>query len=151
MPVETWTNQTNFPFILSGSVVNIDDAVLLQDAGRTLPLVSKTVMAQIAATGKWVPLTNIAATDGSARARGIFIGNDVTAAALVAGDVVGQSIYVGGALATLDGTQLVFENSLTLATVVETLTVNEHVIADDLASIGFYSESVIAIEEFENA
>ncbi len=76
MPVETWQNQTNFPFILSGSVVNIDDAVLLQDAGRTTPLATGTLMAQIAATQKWVPLTDIAATDGSARARGIFISDD---------------------------------------------------------------------------
>jgi hypothetical protein len=57
-----------------------------------IPLKNRTLMAQIAATRKWVPLTNIAATDGSEIPAGIFTGEEISADDLEAGDVSDQFI-----------------------------------------------------------
>ena len=45
------------------SCKRIDKAVIAQDAGRTEDLLSRTLMAKIAATGKWVPFTDETATE----------------------------------------------------------------------------------------
>lgn len=150
MAVESRSDLTNYNIILSGETLVKDNETLLQDAGRTVALVRGTVMAQVAATSKWVPLTDIAATTGEAVARGIYMGDDVTAAALVAGDVTGRLVLVGGT-ATLATSELTLENSLTPATVVGAATISAHTVADDLAAIGLFLESTIDIDDFENA
>lgn len=151
MAVQSRLNQTNYNLILSGATLVKDNETMLQDAGRSTDLVRGTVMAQVAATGKWVPLTDIAATTGEAIARGIYMGDDVLAASLVAGDVTGRLILVGGAGATLASAELTFENSLTAASVVAATTLAAHTIADDLAAIGLFLEDTIDIDDFENA
>jgi hypothetical protein len=135
-----------------------DNETLLTDGARATVLKRGTVMAQVAASKKWVPLTDIAAvTTGAAVARGILLSEDVTAAALVAGDVTGQVILVGGAAVTLDAQQVVLENSLTLNTVVsddpagaDNDVVNVRRIEDDLARIGLFVENTIDISKLEN-
>jgi hypothetical protein len=130
----------------------------LTDGARAAVLKKYTVMAQVAASKKWVPLTDVTIEDtGAGVARGIFMGDDVTAAALVAGDVVGQLILVGGAAATVDSQQLVLENSVTLDTVVsddsagaDNGVVNVRRVEDDLARIGIFVESTIDIDKLEN-
>jgi hypothetical protein len=158
MAVESRLDLTNYPFFLSGRLIHRDNETVKQDAGRTTPLKRYTLMAQVAATGKWVPLTDVAALDGSNTARGIYVGDDISAAALVAGDVTACPIVVGGDLSTFDGAQLVLENSLTLASVcsddpagADNGAVNVRRISDDLARIGLYAESAVDIENFENA
>jgi hypothetical protein len=158
MAFQSRTNFQNFPFILQGSPKHRDSEVIKQDAGRTTPLVSKTVMAQIAATRKWVPLTDVAALDGSNTARGVYIGDDVTAAALVAGDVAGAVIIVYGESVVLDASQLVLENSLTLNSVCSDVpagadngAVNVRRIEDDLLRIGIMTIGTVDIDGFENS
>jgi len=141
------TNQ-NFTFVLSGETLT-RTKTLSQDAGRTTPLVFGTLMAKIAATDKWEPFTDETATDGTAIARGIFCGDDVTAAALVAGDVTDQPIYVGGCF-TFDNQQLVIENSKLLTTVVDAGAVTAHTVQDDLESFGMFTELTVDIDELEN-
>jgi hypothetical protein len=130
------------------------NAVLDQDGGRSAPLVYGTVMAKVAATQQWVPFTSATATDGSAIPLGIFVGEDVPAADLVAGDVTDQPILIGGQV-MVDQTQLVIENSLTLATVIEpsdaTNTYFVQTVKDYLANVGIWVESTIAISAAENA
>ena len=150
MAYQASLNQSNFPFILSGRSFVKDSEVLLQDAGRTTVLAFGTVMAQVAATRKWVPLTDVTATTGAATARGIYVGEPVASADLVAGDVTGAAILVGGDGITVDTQQVVLENSLTLNTVVGATSVNARLIADDLANIGIFVESTIDIDELEN-
>ena len=151
MAVESYKDLTNYPFWLSGRLIYRDNETILTNAGRTTPLKQFTLMAQVVATGKWVPLTDVTATTGAAIAKGVYVGDDITAAALVAGDVTGCPIVVGGDLSTFDGGQLIIENSVTLATVVGATTVTAHRVSDDLARIGLYAESVVDIENFENA
>lgn len=148
MAVQASTNQTNFTFILSGEGLH-RTVTLLTDAGRATPLVYGTLMAKVAASGKWVPFTDETATDGTAIARGVYVGTDVTAAALVAGDVLNAPVLVGGNC-TIDSAQLTIENSKTLATVVGATTVTAHTVQDDLESFGIFVEDTIAIDGTEN-
>ena len=149
MTVQASGSNLNFPFVLSGDSLIKDTETLLQDAGRSAVLAFGTLMAKVAASGKWVPLTDETATDGTATARGIYLGDEVAAADLVAGDVVGAPILVGSAC-TIDSQQLTIENSKTLATVVGAATVNARTVEDDLASFGIFVESTIDIDELEN-
>jgi hypothetical protein len=158
MAMQSSATLKNFPLILSGAPLVRDNETLLTDGARATVLKRGTVMAQVAASKKWVPLTDIAAvTTGAAVARGILLSEDVTAAALVAGDVTGQVILVGGAAVTLDSQQVVLENSLTLNTVVsddpagaDNDVVNVRRIEDDLARIGLFVENTIDISKLEN-
>ena len=108
-------------------------------------------MAQVAATGKFVPFEDETAVDGTAIVRGIYVGNDIAEAVIIAGDVVDVPIVVGGDMATYDKDKVVVENSKTLATIVDTGAVNAHTVADDLARIGLFDESTVSINGFENA
>lgn len=158
MAVQGRTDFTNYSVILSGGVVTKSNETILTNAGRTTPLVRGTVMAQIAASRKWVPLTDVAALDGSNTARGIYLGeDDITAAALVAGDVTGVVIAVLGTPASLDSSLLVLENSLTINSVcsddpagADNGVVNTRRIEDDLARIGFIVNTTSAISKIEN-
>lgn len=139
------------PFLLSGEFLFKDSETIEQDAGRSEALVKYTLMAQIAATKKWVPLTDVGATDGSGIPKGIYVGDDITAAALVAGDVVDVPIVTGGSVATFDDSKLVIENSLTFDTVIASGTIAERRVEDDLNRIGLFPESTINISYYENA
>jgi hypothetical protein len=158
MAMQSSATLKNFPLILSGALLVRDNETLLTDGARATVLKRGTVMAQVAASKKWVPLTDIAAvTTGAAVARGILLSEDVTAAALVAGDVTGQVILVGGAAVTLDAQQVVLENYLTLNTVVsddpagaDNDVVNVRRNEDDLARIGLFVENTIDISKLEN-
>lgn len=143
--VQVTTQNNTLDLYMSGMAISKDQETILQDAGRTTPLVFGTVMAKIAATGKWVPLINVALTTGAGVARGIFVGADITAAALVAGDVIDVPIVVGGDSLVVDENLITLENSLTLATVVETGTVQARTIEDDLINVGIFAGESISI------
>lgn len=138
-------------FLLSGSTHVRDGQVIAQDAGRATALVNRTVMAQYssgASKGKWVPLTDVTAvTDGSDYARGIYVGEDIAAASLVAGDVANNNIIVSGPC-TLDKDLLVLENSLTLETQCDR---NLDTIEDMLIKIGIIPEATEYVSEVENS
>ena len=77
---------------------------------------------------------------------GIYLGDSITAAELVAGNVVNRPVLVGGCC-TVDEDQLVFEGGLTLNSVV----VSEFcTIRSQLASRGIYCEDTENITNFEN-
>ena len=149
MAVQNSSNLASQAFILSGQSLIKDNETLLQDAGRATPLAFGTLMAKVAASGKWVPFTDETATTGAATARGVYVGDAVAAADLVAGDVVGAPILVGGSC-TIDGQQLVIENSKTLGTVVGATTVNARTVRDDLERFGIFVEETIDIDGYEN-
>lgn len=93
-----------------------DAGIIIQDAGRATVLAPFTLMSKISVSGKWDTFTTVTATDGTAIPQGIFMGDEITAAALVAGDVVDQPILESGA--EFDSAKLVIENSLTLDTII---------------------------------
>jgi hypothetical protein len=97
MAVEATGTLDTTPFVLRGlpEALERSDATLLTNAGRTTVLKQFTVLSKVSATGKYVPLTDITAVDGTGVPCAIMLGPDVTAAALVAGDVLGVQILVG--------------------------------------------------------
>ncbi len=153
MSVQNRADLTNNPFILSGMSFVKNGEILLQDGARAVPLAPFTVMSKILASGKWVPFDDETVVEtGASVPQGIFLGDAVPAADLVAGDVVGQSILVGGAL-TYDTEQLVIENSKTLATVVKATTAVDNTIVktvgDLLEDKGMFAEATVEIAGFE--
>lgn len=99
----------------------------------------------VAALGKWSPF-NADAINGAQIPRGVLLTGDITAAALVAGDVVDQAILVGGAC-TVDTEQIVLEGGATVNTVLS----SGKTVSDALAEIGIFLESTVDIDELENA
>ncbi len=150
MTVQVSTNNSSVPFVRAGDSLYRDSETLLQDAGRTTPLVCGTLMAKVAASQKWVPFTDETATDGTAIPQGIYIGPDITAAAIVAGDVVDLPILVG-ATVIIDEDQLVIENSKTVNTVITVGTTDLRTVMDRLAARGIFLQATVDITEFENA
>lgn len=130
----------------------LDKAIILQDVARATPLLSRTLMAKIAATGKWVPYTDETAVDGTALPAGIYdpegsLG-DIAAADLVAGDVTDVPIIIFGAL--FDDEKLVIENSLLLTTVIAAGTVQAQTVADALIKRSLVPQSTISGSSPEN-
>lgn len=153
MAVQARVDNTNFTFVLYGTPLIEKDAVLEQDAGRSIPLANHTVMAKVASTQKWVPITSLTETTGESIPLGIFDGDAVLAATLVAGDVSDASIIVGHNI-TVDVDQLVLENSLALDDVINATGGADNIfvqtIQDYLANIGIYPEATVAVSGFEN-
>lgn len=98
------------------------------------------------AVGKWIPFDPAAIADGSALFAGIYLGEELTAAAIVAGDIPVSPMLVGAAC-TVDLNQLVFENSAALATV----QADGRTLEQAMAGFGIFVEDTINIDEFENA
>ena len=149
MSVQSQVNLDSTPFIIkSRDSVKDGSSILLQDAARgAVPLVPFTLMAQIAASGKWVPYTSLVAVDGSGIPSGIFLSSDIqgdiTGAQLVAGDVVDIVILKSGA--DIDESKLVLENALTLDSVIadgiQTQTVREALAKIDIIPVTTYVDS----------
>lgn len=149
MSVQTSIQNKVLAFILSGIAISRPDAIILQDSGRgSVALVFGTLMAKVAASQKWVPFTSETATTGAANPQGIYIGADITGAALVAGDVIDSPILVGNAIVDLN--QIVIENSKTLDTIIGVTSVNARTVRDQLAFRGIFAEDTVNISSFEN-
>lgn len=157
MGMQASASNINTGLVLFGTAITRDSEVILQDAGRVAPLAPFTVMAQIAASKKWVPLADVSIEDTGANvARGIYLGDSILAATLVAGDVTGALILIGG-FCTIDASKLVYENSYTADTVVsddsagaDNGVVNVRRIEDDLILRGIFLETCIDIDALEN-
>lgn len=111
MPVQASLDNSAFPIILGGSPLSYDSEVLLTDAARTVALARGTIMAQVAASRKWVPYYWVTTepVDGTYLPLGVYLGDGVTAAALAAADVTGVPILVGGAGVLLDSSLIVWD------------------------------------------
>jgi hypothetical protein len=125
-----------------------DQATIAQDAGRSAVLAPYTLMAKVAASGKWVPFTDETATDGSAIPQGIYVGDEIAAADIVAGDVEDVPIITFGI--DFDEDMLVIENSKTLATVITVGTTDLRAVRDVLKEQTLIAKSTITISEQEN-
>lgn len=116
-PVQAETDHSNTPF-MQGEAKGMIDQTIDQDAARVIDLEPNTLMAQNNVTRKWVPLTAVATgTNGESVPSGIYRGSAIPAASIVAGDVTGADILVGGPV-IFDEDALVIENALTLDSIV---------------------------------
>jgi hypothetical protein len=102
-------DQTHF---ILGGVPRYKTGTLAQDAERTEDLLQFTVLAYNPTTKKWLPYTDVEAVDGTHRPRGVYMGEDIAAATIVAGNVVlgKDQILVGGRGVFIDKNKLVFDD-----------------------------------------
>ena len=96
MAYQSRADLSNTPLILSDES-DVENHDLIQDEERTTDLLFGTVMAQIAASGLWTPFISVVGVDGSGVPRGIYLGDDIVAADLVAENIVDVPILVGNA------------------------------------------------------
>jgi len=99
----------------------------------------------VAGGGGYVPL-DPAGVDGSQLFAGIYVGQDIAAADLVAGDIDDSLILIGGAC-PVDLNQIVYENSATLTT----LQSDGKTIEQAMQSYGIFPMDTVDISSFENA
>jgi hypothetical protein len=159
MGVQASQNNNSFPLILGGVGFIKDSQTLLTDAARTVPLYRYTLMSQVASSGKWVPwlAANLGGTTGTQYPMGIYMGDDVTAAALAAGDVTGQNILYAGHGCELDASQLVFDlgstgggTAATLASI-PTVPANLAIQAEQILTMkGLIAVTTVAADNYEN-
>lgn len=113
--------------------------------GSTDFIVGDKFTIAVAASGKWVPFKPDA-VNGGQTPRGVLLVDSVTAAALVAGDVTGQSILTGGAC-TVDSQQIVFDDGVST---LDTVLAGGKTVRDYLADVGIFTEDTIDIDGYEN-
>lgn len=158
MAVQGRTDLANVPFILEGKPFTDMAGTILQIAGRTVPLLSHTLMAQVASSEKWVPWlnANLGGTTGTQRPAGIYMGDDITAAALAAGDVINCPILRGGQGVVIDEGQLVFDQgdsgggTAGALTNIPTVPTNQAITARTLLHmLGLFPKTTVAISAAE--
>ncbi len=150
MPVQARKDNVNIPFYLdSQGAYSESEQVLLQDGARAADLKFGTVMAQVAASKKWVPYTDPAAIDGTGTPKGILVSEDVAFGDLVAGDVEGTRILLGGT-ALVNESLVVFE-TVTKDSVFAVNTVHAARVEDKLAELGIFLGGFENNTELENA
>ena len=150
MGVQSRADRVNKSFILDASLAfTKDDAVIFQDGARAIPLVFGTVMARIAATGKYVPFTDETATNGTAQPVAIYMGEDILAADIVAGDVDDVLMLIGGTVLG-DINRLVIENGKLLTTVIAAASIAAKTVEDALQDKGIFFGASANSTSFEN-
>lgn len=149
MAVQSRLDNTTEPLILSKDSL-VRDETIAQDGARTTPLLFGTVMAKIAATGFWTPFISAAGVDGSAIPRGIYMGDELAAADLVAGDVESAPILVGNA--TVNEALVVFDDgTLNAESVIGAATIHSGMARDYIAAVSnIFFELTVPISEHEN-
>jgi len=134
-------------FIVNGEPKIDHLAVLVQDGSRSGDLEPFTLVAKIAATGKWAPFTDETAVDGTAIARGIYVGPTVAEDDIIAGDVENFPVLLRDAEFREDW--LVIENSQTLDTVFATGTIHAVTVRDHLMQLNLIPRDVDTSTDFE--
>lgn len=151
MPVQGRLNINTTGFVIyEYPASREDDAVILQDAGRVAVLAQFTLMGKIAATGKWAPFDDPTVVTGVAEHFGIYMGDDIAAADLVAGDVIDVPIVYGGM--KFDEDKLVFDDGVdTLDTVIGAASIAARTVRDALAKQTLIPQKTDSSSAFENA
>lgn len=138
--MESTTNYDTSTLVVGGKRVLVGNATIVADAGRTAVLKENTVMGFIPSTGKWTPF--VGATLATTVNVGVYVGPDIAAADLVAGDIDGNSIIVGGTerLLVREDLLVIDEDTTTLDTAVgtgDTATTARHI----LYRAGIYAQN----------
>ena len=144
MAVQSVLNINNQSPFLSGSFKS-DGGTLAQDATETIPTARMTVLGQVSATLKLIPLV-AAAVDGSQYPFAILNQEAIPAADVVAGDIELLNIVKGGD-GKINKTSIVFHNGAdTLDTLVSGKTLESY-----LNDKGLFFKDVTDVTEYENA
>lgn len=151
MAVQTRLNNDTTPFILGGQSL-VKKGIIAQNVGRTTVLKKYTVMAQLVSGGKYTPFVALNATTGASVPTAIYMGDDIAAADLVAGDIENVDLLVGGGC-LVDKNQVVYDDGtlnnasvvIAIASAFWTMTAEKC-----LGLFGIYQQDTIDISEIEN-
>jgi hypothetical protein len=149
MALQTRLDVDLTPLVRGGQSAVEQNAILLTDAGRATPLVFGTLLAKVAASGKYVPFINEAAVDGTALPSGIYIGPDIAAADIVAGDILDIPVLVGNGV-YVDENKITIENSKLMTTVIGAASPDVRTVKDQLRWGGIFTVDTVDISSFEN-
>lgn len=152
MAVQATGNYENTPFILNGDSY-VKKGTIVQNGARATVLKQYTVLAKVASSKKYTPYVSGTTTTGASVPLAIYLGPDITAAALVAGDVTDLDILVGGGC-IVDEDKVVFDGgTLSADTVVNSAAANPYIVMtarDCLGMFGIYLNDSEDISEYEN-
>jgi len=110
MALQVKTTNDITGFFLNGGAPLIRDNETMATSGAGPDIVNNTVLAQDPTTLKWTPIILATATDGTGWPRGIYQGDTILSATIIAGDVTGITVIVGAQVALqVDEAKLVFE------------------------------------------
>jgi hypothetical protein len=151
MAVQTRVNNDTTPFILGGQSL-IKKGTIAKNVSRTTVLKKYTVLAQLVSGGKYTPFVALNATTGASVPTAIYMGDDIAAADLAAGDIEDVDILVGGGC-LVDKNQVVYDDGtlsnasvvIAIASAFWTMTAEKC-----LGLFGIYQQDTIDISEIEN-
>lgn len=154
MAVQARLDVSTLKLIKGGQSV-VKSATILQDVARTTILEQYTVMAYDTSNNKWVPFNSLTDGNGGSVPAGIYLGDDIAAADLVAGDISDALILIGGGC-MVDENLVVFDdgtlskNSIILAAIAGSTPY--YVISAEacLRSFGIYLQDTDDISGYEN-
>jgi hypothetical protein len=150
MAFQARVDNQNEPFILDGYSF-VREADIAQDEQRTTDLLKYTIMAKNATTRQWVPFNSLVATTGESVPRGIYVGEDIAAADLAAGDIEDVPIMTGGCCTINDELTVFDDDTLNANSIVNPGTIEARTAREALMeSSGIYLEETINITEYEN-
>ena len=139
MSVQARMDNTTTPLITSGFSYT-KNGIIAQDGARATTLYGNTVMSYDATTKKWSP------TGAQMWPHGIYVGDDIPAADLVAGDIEDCAILIGGCC-TVDADMVVYDGN---AIDEDTAIFGFFAVWAILSSYGIFIETGVAISGFEN-
>ena len=147
MTAQTRIDIERKPFVLKGNAYS-KELTLAQNGSRAVDLETNTLLAMVSATQKLVPLTDVTVATGDASPFGVYVGETIAFADIVAGDIT-IPVLVGEA--QISGTDLVIENALTLDTVITAGSDNLKTIREVLGNKGIYPVDTAVNGNFENS
>lgn len=127
------------PFVAGGIAFTLTDGAADFIAG------DKFTITVAAGSGKYVPL-KVNGKDGAQRVAGIYVGEDIAAATLVAGDVTNAEIIYGG-LCTFDGAKIHSDGDY--ASALTTVLPSGRTVREELAALGIFDVTTVALSEPE--
>lgn len=98
----------------------------------------------ITADGDYWPLNDVGVV-GESQVAGIYLGDELTAAKIVAGDIPNSPVLIGGKC-TIDKNLVVLENSLTLSSVLP----SGKSVREELEDLGIFPESTLDIDSYQS-
>lgn len=117
MAVSATLTNSNSELVRFGVALVDHGATIKQNTDRGGDLEHGTVMAYENTTKKWIPWTLVTAENGGSVPAGIYVGDDITAASLAAGDITDVPILKGG-WCVVDKNKIVFDGNVDLDDVV---------------------------------
>ena len=151
MAVQTRSDNSTVPLIKSGASY-VKSGTIGQNQ-RATDLLHGTVLGRVAATGVYGPYNSLTDITGLSTPQAIYLGDDILAADIVAGDIEDVPILIGGCC-TVDENLVIFDDdTLSPDSVVSAAAANPYIVMtarECLSMFGIFLEDTENISDYEN-